>query len=70
MIHTLTGGHTKGNEMKKAPTIRINYDAANKNRYIESGKGATYRCYGIATNDAAARKMASDVRKQLAEMYS
>lgn len=56
--------------MKKAPTIRINYDAANKNRYIESGKGATYRCYGIATNDAAAKKMASDVRKHLAEMYS
>lgn len=53
----------------KIPAIRVGYCNLTHNRYIESGKGKTYRCYGIATNDAAAKKMAADVRKQLqAEM--
>lgn len=50
----------------KIPTIRISYDAATKNRYIESGKGRTYKCYGIALDDVSAKHMAADVRKQLA----
>lgn len=57
--------------MTKPPAIRISYDAITKNRYVESGEGRSYRCYGIATNDAAAKQMASDVRKQFAAgMYA
>ena len=51
--------------MAKAPEIRIGYCNKTLNRYIESGTGATYRCYGVALNDAAAKKMAREVRQML-----
>lgn len=51
-------------------TVRIGYDKSNTLRYIESGSGETYECYGVATNDAAARKMAAEVRKRIAEEMS
>ncbi|MDF0504832.1 hypothetical protein POK33_29285 [Burkholderia cenocepacia] len=47
------------------PAIRISYCDQTKNRHIESGKGKTYRCYGIALNDAAAKKLAAQVRAEL-----
>ena len=45
--------------------IRISYSAENSFRYIESGSGSTYRCYGIALNDKAAKKMLNEVRREL-----
>lgn len=51
--------------MNKQEKIRIRYDSSNKNRYVESGSGKTYRCYGIATNDAAAKSLAKEVRDKL-----
>lgn len=50
---------------KVIPSIRIGYCDMTKQRYIESGKGKTYRCYGIALNDAAAKQMAAQVRAEL-----
>ena len=51
--------------MNRPAKIRISYDSSNKNRYIESGSGKTYRCYGISTNDAAAKIIAKEVREKL-----
>ena len=51
--------------MNKPAKIRISYDSSNKNRYVESGSGKTYRCYGIATNDAAAKTLAKEVCEKL-----
>lgn len=50
---------------KKIPAVRIDYCDMTKNRYIASGKGKTYRCYGIALNDKAASGMAAKVRAEL-----
>ena len=47
------------------PTIRIGHSNANDFRYIESGSGETYRCYGIALNYKAAKKLAAEIRKEL-----
>lgn len=53
----------------KIPAVRIECSSATNLRYIASGKGKTYRCYGVATNGEAANKLARQIRIELRAGY-